>query len=182
MKKSDITPEQSIQHNLDVYCFEVGSDYEKYAVRSAERFIEHIGNKPVIDLGCGDGAATRVFVKNGNKTTAVDINTDKLDKIEGAQTIEDNFINYLSKPVGNLFLHHSLEHYVEPEKVLELIGKNLKKGSYCFIAVPYGGEVHSVHHVVFESIEEITPPNTTVVDSWIDKNEGWPEIGIIVRK
>lgn len=182
MIKADITPEQSIQENLEIYCLEVGSDYEKYAVRSAEKFIEYIGKEPVVDLGCGDGAASKVFFENGNNVIAVDINPIKLDKNEWATTVQADFIEYLSKPVGNLFLHHSLEHYVEPEKVLELIGKNLKKGSYCFIAVPYGGEVHSVHHVVFEDANELVPPNTKVIDAWIDEDEGWPEVGIIVQK
>lgn len=182
MKTSDISKEQSIKENLDGFCFEVGSSYERYSVEAANKFIEFIGTKPVADLGCGDGAATNVFVANGNKVTAVDINPAKLNRIKGATLVNEDFETFLSKPVDNIFLHHSLEHYVDPQAVLNKISKHLKSGSYCYIAVPKGDCVHSVHHVAFESVEEILPPELEIVETGESDEVTWPQYYTITRK
>lgn len=184
MKKADMSKEDSIKDNLKGYCFEVGSDYEKYSRQAAELFITHIGRKPVVDLGAGDGAGTRVFVEHGNPTTAVDINPVKLNRIKGATLVNEDFETFLTKPVDNIFFHHALEHYTEPEKVLAKIAKHLKPGSFCYIAVPKGDHVHSVHHVAFENIEEIMPPGLELIDAG-ETDEGewlWPQYWTITKK
>lgn len=182
MKTSALSHDKSIQENLDVFCYEVGSQFEKYSIKAANRFLQYIGKNPVVDLGSGDGAATKVFVANGNKVTAVDINPDKLSKITDAKTVQKDYVSFLSKPVDNVFLHHSLEHYVDSNKVLRLISKWLKPGCYCYIAVPRKGELYSVHHTVFESIAEIKPPGLKVVESLEDTDLTWPEYCVIARK
>lgn len=182
MRKQNKSHEDSIQENLDVWCFEVGTNFENYSIEAAQKFIKYIGTEAVSDLGCGDGAATKVFVANGNPTTAVDINPDKLDKIEGAKKVETDFLTYLSKPVGNVFLHHSLEHYAYPEKVLSLLAKNVKKGAYCYIAVPKNDNPHSVHHVAFDSADELIPEGFEVIDISESDTPTWPEFAVITRK
>lgn len=182
MKTLDITPEDSIKHNLSEWCYEVGSEYEKHSRKSAERFIGYINKQPVVDLGSGDGAATNVFVANGNPTTAVDINPEKLAKIRSATTEQTDFLTYLSKPVDNIFMHHSLEHCPNPMEILSLIAKHLKRGSYCYIAVPKGDEPHSVHHAAFESVDEIVPPGLEVIESGESDDPSWPEYRVIARK
>lgn len=181
MKRLNLTPEESMHQNLETYCFEVGSEYEEHSIEAAKHFIEYIGKKPVVDLGAGDGAATKVFVKNGNPTTAVDINQHKLDKIKGAKTIKQDFLTYLSKPVDNLFLHHCLEHFVNPEEVLKLISENLKKGCYVYIAVPKDDTPHSVHHVAFESLQELYPPNLKIMEVRASDKPTWKQYIVIAR-
>lgn len=181
MKKLNLSPQESIDENKDVWCYEVGTDYENYSIASAEEFITYIKKQPVADVGAGDGAATKVFVQNGNPTTAVDINSQKLDKVKGAKTVLGDFVSYFSKPVGNIFLHHSLEHYADPETVLTLIGKNLKRGCYCYIAVPKGDTPHSVHHVAFEGLEELYPPGLKIILSE-ERDEPWPQYVMIARQ
>lgn len=185
MKKAAISHEESIQQNLEKWCYEVGTEYEQRSVNSAKRFIEFIGKQPVADLGCGDGAATKVFIKNGNPTTAVDINPTKLEKVlEGTKKKNMDFVTYLTleAPHDNIFMHHSLEHYSEPEKVLELIAKHLKTGRYAYIAVPKNEGVQSVHHTSFESLDELKPDGLTVVKSWEEVNTDWAEYIVILRK
>lgn len=179
-----ISPEEAMHGNKAVYTLEVGSDYEKYSINSARKFIGYIRGLPVVDLGAGDGAATNVFTANGNSVTAVDINPDKLRMIKGAETVEQDIVSFLSKPVENVFMHHVLEHIPNYQDVLDLIAKHLKKGRYCFIAVPKDDHPHSVHYVAFDSLEEIIPSGLQVVERWETGWSGdtWPELGVIARK
>lgn len=181
MKKINLTKEESLDRASGGGIFEVGSDYERYSVTSAKRFIEYIGKKPVVDMGSGDGAGTQVFVANGNPTTAVDINKTKLKRVKGAELVHTDFVSFLNKPVENIFMHHALEHYVDPEAVLQLISKHLKPGRYCYIAVPKNDEPHSSHHVAFESVEEIAPPGLKVIDSGETEGE-WEEYYVICQQ
>ena len=178
---ASISHEESIVQNRNTWCLEVGSSYEEYSVNSANRFIKYIKKQPVVDLGSGDGAATNVFIKNGNKTTAVDINPEKLNCIDGAIKVETDFLTYLTKPLDNVFMHHALEHYVNYQQVLDAIGKYLKKNKYCYISVPKNDHVHSVHHVAFDSIEEIIPKGLELVASG-STDGAWQEYWIIARK
>lgn len=180
-QKVNITHQESIDQNLETWCYEVGTHYEEYSKVAAQRFIKYIRKGNVVDLGSGDGAATNVFVNNGNKTVAVDINPEKLMKIKGAKLELTDFLGYLKKSVDNIFCHHALEHYVDYEKVIAAIGKYLKKGCYCYIAVPKGDKPHSVHHVAFESLDEITPKGLEVIEA-VETNDPWPEYYVIARK
>ncbi len=117
-----------------------------------------------------------------NDTTAVDINSTKLSKIKGAKTVQADFMTYLNKPVDNLFFHHCLEHCPNPEEILELIAKHLKKGSYCCIAVPKDDTPRSVHHVAFDSVEEICPPGLEVVEAQESDVPYWKQYIAITRK
>lgn len=174
-KTAELTEEESIRQNLENWCFEVGTTFEAGAKESARLFLEYIGKEPVVDLGCGDGAAISVFTENGNKVTAVDINPEKLNKVQGAKKVQQDFLTFLTKPVDNIFMHHSLEHFVNYEEVLKRISKHTK--GYCLIAVPNNDHVHSVHHVQFETVDDIIPPNMEQVKTLVT-----PEQFLIIVK
>lgn len=180
----NITPDESIQQNLNQWCYEVGTHYEDYSKLAAKRFIEYIKKQPVVDLGSGDGAATSVFIKNGNPTTAVDINQSKLDKIDKQATkVCKDALSYLQYiKLGNIFCHHALEHMVNYQDILDVIGQNLQKGKYCYIAVPKGDHPHEVHHVAFESAEELIPPGLEVIELGESDDTSWPEYYMIARQ
>lgn len=182
-RTAKVTSEDSIQENLNTWCFEVGTEYEEYSRQSVARFIKYIGKETVIDLGAGDGAATNHFAKNGNKVIAVDINPHKLSEIKTAwHIVKQDFVTYLSKPIQHhIFMHHALEHCIDYDTVLELIGKNLAKGKYCYIAVPKDDTPHSVHHVAFDNAEELVPPNLEVIEL-IAHNQPQKEYIAITRK
>lgn len=179
---ADISEEESIRQNLEAWCFEVGTLYEQYSVDSANKFIEYIKQEPVIDLGCGDGAATNVFVANGNPTVAVDINPHKLAEVKGATKVNEDFLTYLNRPLEHVFLHHSLEHFVNYKEVINRIAKYLKKSRYCFIAVPYNDGIHSCHHVSFDNIKDILPEGFKMIECKISQDNAWPELRVISRK
>lgn len=96
-RKQELTHQESIQDNLEKWCFEVGTNYEGHSVKAATKFLKYIKKGPVVDLGAGDGAGTNVFIKNSNHTTAVDINPDKLMKIQKAELELTDFLGYLKK-------------------------------------------------------------------------------------
>lgn len=181
---ADISPEESVRQNLETYCMEVGSQYEQYAKRSARRFVDYIGKDTVVDLGCGDGAAVKEFIKNGNKVIAVDINKDKLKHVDQrADTVCADALSFLDKQTAkNIFMHHSLEHIVNYQEVLNKVSTQLQKGGYAYIAVPRGDTVHSVHHVAFEQPGELVPKGLKIVTSWESGGDEWKEMGVIVRK
>lgn len=169
MKLANLTKKESIANNLANFSFEMGSQYEQNSINSVNLFLSYIPSyNQVTDLGAGDGAASRQFMELDWEVTAVDINEEKLRSMPDAiTTVKEDFVTYLKKcdddSIPNIFCHHALEHYVDPEAVLKEIGRVLRPGGLCFIAVPAGGELESVHHVVFESADEIVPPGLEVV-------------------
>lgn len=183
-RKLDIDYKESVRQNLNEWCFEVGTEYERYSREAAEKFIEYIGKQSVVDLGAGDGAATKVFLENGNKVIAVDINKEKLSKIDQrADIICQDIKEYMKFVVlKNVFLHHTLEHIVDYQEILDQIGKKLVKGGYCYIAVPKDDKPHSVHHVAFDSIEELCPPGLEVVEQYESNVPYWKQYVVIARK
>lgn len=169
MQKYNITPEQSIQENLDTWCFEVGSRFEQSSVDAVKEFANIALFKSVCDIGAGDGASTKVLDELGFEVTAVDINLEKLLKIK-------NFnkkiiikcmpaIKFLKETnsISNFFSHHSLEHMIDAEEIIKLAGQKLKIGGLYYVTVPAGDYLHSVHHVVFENAEELLPKGLTPV-------------------
>lgn len=177
MEKSNYSPEESIEHNLRTFTFEVGSQYEVFSRDSVELFDRYITSKRVIDLGCGDGAATKRFLELGYDVTGVDINNAKLMCMpDKAILIRTDFVTYLKtladNSQDNIFCHHALEHFSQPEVVLAEISRVLKPGGWWFCAVPRNDGIYSVHHASFENVNELIPPNCQLV--FQDHNEaGW---------
>lgn len=162
MIKANITSEESVLENLNTWCFEVGDRFEQMSIDAAHEFINYINDleldRSVCDLGCGDGAATKVFYENNFKTIAVDINEEKLNRVPGPKINSDilTVVKFFKK-INNVFSHHSFEHYVNIDEVIKKIGEKMYPGSLYYVIVPAGDYLHSVHHVVFESPEELLP-------------------------
>lgn len=171
----EITSEESMKENLETWCYEVGSRFERISVDAAEEFINwwrfvnkikkhhNMTNKDffITDLGSGDGAATNYFAEQGFRVTAVDINKEKLDKIinKNVFCVNKDIKSFLENTddAENIFTHHSLEHTVEAKEIIELCGEKLKPGGLYYATVPAGDYLHSVHHIAFESAEELLP-------------------------
>lgn len=174
---ADITPEESIKQNLENYTMERDySEYKEAARNMAQRFVSYKPGNVIIDLGAGDGAAN-LILKRVATVIAVDINPVKL-QTNSAVCIQADFIGWLELQSNNslpsIFMHQALEHFVNPQKVLKLISKKLKEEALVLIDVPFGDRLHSVHHAIFETPEDITPPGLDV----IDKGQLW----IVARK
>lgn len=165
---ADITPEESIKEQLGVYVMEVGTDFASSSAQGVDRLMNHLSVKQVVDLGAGDGAATKPFVDAGVEVIAVDINQTKLDA-NPATTVCTDMVSYLKdqpdNSIANIFCHHALEHIPNPEDVLELIAKKLAPGGLVYIEVPNNDGVHSVHHSSFETTDDLLPPGFEAVES-----------------
>lgn len=156
----ELNVKSSIDDNLLVWCYEVDTVFENHTIELAKEYRKYIVGDEVVDFGSGDGAANKGF--KGLKITAVDINPDKLDKNTAQTKVCQDFITYLEgvKSIPNLFMSHTLEHFVDPESVLALLDKKVTKS--IFIAVPARDFPNSVHHVAFDSVDEITLPSFKV--------------------
>lgn len=154
---NELNPRTSMVDNLEVWCFEVDTIFENHTIELAKEFRKYIVGKEVVDFGSGDGAANKGF--KGLKITAVDINQEKLDKNTADTKVCQDFITYLEsvESIPNLFMSHTLEHFVDPESVLALLDKKVTKS--ILIAVPARDTPNSVHHVAFDSVDEITLPS-----------------------
>jgi ubiquinone/menaquinone biosynthesis C-methylase UbiE len=159
--KANITSEESILQNLNEWCYEVGSEFEHLGEEAALEFIKFMTQPHVLELGCGDGASVRTFIDNNIKVFALDINPYKLLRLNGALIWEIDMLTGLKQlkknTVQNIFCHHSLEHVVDADKVIEEISRVMKKKGLFYVTVPANDYLHSVHHVVFESPLELLP-------------------------
>lgn len=167
----DITAKESIDENLNTWCYEVGSRFEEIGVDAADDFhfffkkreFRDLIGEDVYDLGSGDGASSRRLHNLGYYVISIDINKEKLEKCIASVKIQEDILTFLKDVpdgygLGNVFTHHSLEHMVDAPEIIELIGKLILPGRIYYAIVPAGDYLHSVHHVVFESPEELLPP------------------------
>lgn len=169
MIKSEISHEESVKENLETWCYEVGTRFEEVNKDAVQDFISflHPLEKTVYELGCGDGAAGKEFVKNGFITYGIDINQEKLDKYPGIRIRYDIFDllkKYADNSLTNIFTHHALEHMINADEIIKEISRVLRPGGTYYAIVPAKDYLHSVHHVVFESVEELLPPGLEVLE------------------
>lgn len=200
MIKKDITVADSQHENLETWCYEVGSRFEEIGVDAAQEFCrlwdEHnnftspITNKEfyVTDLGCGDGASSLELSDLGFFVIAVDINKEKLDKIEGQYIknvwtdMEDYLYSQEDNSVENIFTHHSLEHTVDAEEIIKLCGQKLKTNGLYYAVVPADDYLHSVHHVVFEDPLELLPEGLELIRAYKRERFGEQEYVCIAKR
>jgi len=193
----DITSEESIKENLEAWCFEVGSRFEEIGRDAADDFF-HIwlknnpnhpfGNINVIDLGCGDGASSLKLAESGFYVKAVDINKEKLDKIQSKFIktyyidMEDFLDSQKDDSIENIFTHHSLEHTIDAEEIIKLCGQKLKKQGIYYAVVPADDYLHSVHHIVFEDPLELLPEGLELIRAYKRERFGEKEFICIATK
>lgn len=184
MIKADITRVESLLQNLETYCYEVGSVFEEVNRQAALEFIEIAKPERVVDLGCGDGASMKVFAEHGITCLGVDINQEKLKNCPGFIEVDDILSFLKRQPIAwldNIYCHHSLEHSVDADKIIQEIGRTLSPGGYYYAIVPANDSLHSVHHVVFESAEELLPPGCELIEA-VQQTRNEPEFKCIARK
>lgn len=168
VRTADITPSESIKQNLSEYVLESETPFAESSKQAVSRFMRYLNIKKVVDLGCGDGAATPYFKEAGVLVIGVDINSEKL-KLNPTKTIQSDMVSYLESQkdnaVPNIFIHHALEHVPNPQKILDLIKQKLKVGGWLYIEVPAKDFLHSVHHATFDSPEDLLPEGFEQIES-----------------
>jgi len=167
-QRANLTTTQSIKQNLKTFTYERGNEWEHLSIDAVRSFMAYAPTNKVVELGCGDGAAIAEFTKHHYHVTGVDINPLKLAKIpQDIPTVQSDILAYLRRhpdnSLPNIFCHHTLEHCVHYQEILKEIGRTLRPNNIAYIVVPKDHELHSVHHVVFESPEEITVPGLVTI-------------------
>lgn len=179
IQSKDITPLESQIEQLGTYIMESQTDFVNSSKQAVERFVPHLKSKKVVDLGCGDGAATKFFKENDVEVTGVDINMVKLS-LNPTKTVNTDIVSYLKKhkDIPNIFCHHALEHLPNPQLVLDLISNRLKKGGLIYIEVPANDHIHTVHHSTFDSPEDLLPRGFKIIEQGSEQEEHY----LIARK
>lgn len=167
VKSKKITVIKSIMVQLNNFILEANTNYAESSREAVGHFVKYLENKRVVDLGCGDGAATPFFTDAGVKVIGVDINEYKLS-LNPTKTIVNDIVSYLqSQPnnsIPNIFCHHVLEHLPNPKTALKLISDKLAKGGFVYIEVPADDHIHSVHHSTFDGPDDILPQGLETVE------------------
>ncbi len=109
-----------------------------------DRFLEN----DILDVGCGSGEIDIIIAAKGYNITAVDISPYA---IQLAQKLAESFSEHkdrLDFLVGNIeemdfdkkfssaIISHTLEHVINPERMMEKVISLLNPGSYILVAVP----------------------------------------------
>lgn len=168
IKNANITPEESIKEQLKVFIMEADTPFAESSKSAVHAICTYIKDKRVVDLGCGDGAATRPFIAKNVEVTGVDINKEKLAENPAKYTIQNDIVSYLTaqkdNSIPNIFAHHSLEHLPNPSEVLALVTKKLASGGIFYAEVP-DDKVHDVHHSSFSEPLDLLPEGFTEIES-----------------
>lgn len=176
----DISVADSIAEQKQDYVLEAGTHYADSSRQAVERFQRYVKDGHVVDLGCGDGAATEFFNKDIT-LLGVDVNPYKLEK-NPANSVCKDMVGFLSAldddSIPALFSHHALEHLPNPQDVLNLIADKMEPGGTVYLEVPANDHIHSVHHATFDSPEDLLPKGFEMLESGSDGQEHY----ILARK
>ncbi|OGI08682.1 MAG: hypothetical protein A2Y40_05245 [Candidatus Margulisbacteria bacterium GWF2_35_9] len=123
------------------------SDITKY-IDGQERFINEWmsdidRDKKILDICCGDGIGLKYFKKLGFKDlTGVDFNTEKLEiaKKTGYDVFLQDFHSldiFKDGTFDIVYSSHSLEHALNPEKVVNEFNRILKKDGMLILVLPF---------------------------------------------
>lgn len=186
MRQLDATHDQSIEGNLGQWCFEVDSEFQQANDAAVDDAASYMANKVVYELGCGDGAALRRFNQLGFKTYGIDINPDKLDVVTSGITYKMDMVSWLSfakvGSIPNIFMHHSLEHIIKVDKLLELVAKKLAPGGIFYCVVPADDTPNTVHFTAFDSADELLPKGLKPILVERQERFGHPEFKCVATK
>lgn len=151
----------------------------------------------IIEIGCGEGGNLIVFQKDGFKNlTGLEPSLDccrKLQKFSNINCINETLASYVlnfnaSRRFDCIILSHMLEHFVEPEKALEMISSIMETQGVLYILVPnfYGSEPYSqftIPHTFYfskASLEILLNNSGFIVDKYFESPVN--EIALVARK
>jgi len=140
----------------------------------------------VLDIGCGTGEIDIILAKKGYNITCVDISPyavnvarkhadkypDCKDRLQFL--IGDIEIMYFEKRFSSAIISHTLEHVINPEKVMENIVRFLEPESYILVAVPNKKSWRDRTHLRYytkRSLGKFLSRYSVVLKVEIDKHE-----------
>ncbi|MET0307672.1 MAG: class I SAM-dependent methyltransferase [Sphingomonas sp.] len=103
-------------------------------VRSKEPKLERSGR--MLDIGCGNGAALRLYSARGWEAVGVNFSGNPKDYEQRVLIGKFSDIDFGSETFDYVRLNHTLEHLPDPVESVRKISEITKEGSTLFIAVP----------------------------------------------
>lgn len=105
--------------------------------RRYDRFVNEIGEKSVIDFGCGNGGFLKLLKESGKrKVCGVELENSARERIisDGIEVKAD--IDEFNEKFDYITSFHVIEHLVEPGEWLEKIRRHMKPDSVLCIETP----------------------------------------------
>ena len=94
----------------------------------------------VLDVGCGQGVALRLFSAKGYKPTGITLNDDDLNVCRengfDVQRMDQSFLDFDDQSFDLVWCRHCLEHSAIPYLTLHELFRVLREGGYAYIEVP----------------------------------------------
>jgi hypothetical protein len=163
-----------------------GERFRRHALRAI-----HYLNGSILDVGCNDGCAMRIFREANRPVLGMDINP--LRVIEAlasglpALCLDVNQLHLVSGHlhVDHIFCSHTLEHTLNPALVLRELA--LIAGHRMYLVVPKESSIpkeNPSHCWVFssqEAIRNMVPPEWEILEIW-EQHDIEPEIVTIIEK
>ncbi len=133
----------------------VNTDYERPVIKgddyvgekllnlsdlALEKLLKDYDFETVLDIGCGEGIQSNVFINNGKKVTAIDygysdyFKNNKSDKCE--KIIDDFNTHSFTTQYDCVWCSHILEHQLNVNLFLKKIHSVLREGGILAITVP----------------------------------------------
>lgn len=189
----DIAPEDFVLVNDQSYMYrqkvlpaastvEFWKDSGLVAFLSDDRFLK----SEILDVGCGSGEIDIIIAMKGYNITAVDISPLVINM---AQEYMGKFpeckgrIHFLAgdiekmtfeKRFSTAIISHTLEHVINPEKMMEKVLTILEPGSYILVAVPNRKAWNDRTHLRYYSegsLKEFLSQYSLELETRIDKVE-----------
>jgi 2-polyprenyl-6-hydroxyphenyl methylase / 3-demethylubiquinone-9 3-methyltransferase len=146
------------------------------------QIVENIGNRPckILDVGCGGGFLSNALAEAGHQVTAIDLSQESLDVAKQYdktrnvhyQKMNAHHLKFDSASFDVVCVMDFLEHVFDKEKVIQEIGRVLRKGGLCFFHTFNKNWVSGL--VVIKGVEwfvKNTPPNMHVYELFISPKD-----------
>ncbi|MBN1536275.1 MAG: methyltransferase domain-containing protein, partial [Anaerolineales bacterium] len=173
-----------------VYLGEWGSD--AFQQRTRDRinwFVDQIDHGTVLDIGCSEGILPILLGRKGIDVIGVDINPESIEYANNLLLNEestvanhvtficDDFINsdWSDNTYDTVIIGEIIEHFENPEIIINKAIKQLKLGALLLVTTPYGYFPDPDHRYSFSLIsfleffpkDSLMPLSLTVVDGYI---------------
>ena len=126
---------------VDFYEYIIKFQYNKYirGELAMKKLVSDYQFETVLDIGCGNGSASRFFTENGKVVTACDYGRSVSFKDTMAKDViigDFNTLDFGDKKYDCIWCSHVLEHQLNVQSFLEKINSLLAEGGVLCVTVP----------------------------------------------
>jgi SAM-dependent methyltransferase len=153
------------------------STNERWAEGQRRYILEHFSGMPldtwILDCACGDGVGLRVFAELGFECVhGVECDSEKAVMARESGYRVMNFDFHSLQPFGTVFdvvySSHSLEHALEPDRVLKEFHRVLEPDGILFLVLPFPDTGTIEAHVAKEKLGTVVDDGGAKVVAYIE--------------